>query len=333
LIKTDTVEVANYNQGKMATKEDPATVAGMVSAMNEHSDGTNVMKESIKTFSDPDGSDKRGDVYADSTENALVQLKDTIEKTKTAIKKEKKKAKWNFRSSPHQQFNKTLDDLFMAFIVWAKSKNNGKYNVSKAFRRLESYAEWMEESAEDLIEPPLSAESVRAALDALGMNVSIDKDGFFVWWFDLNALDKEALKKDIVPEVSLRAFVWYAHFIMYNKAAQEKGMVIVENCEKMGFFEMLNLFPMKLGAKLDRLTIGVLPIKTNKIYIIEAPKWMKMFMKFMGMFLSKKMMQRIVFLKETKEVGELLGNECIPKNFGKLEGSMEFDEVQKEYFS
>ncbi len=297
--------------------------------------GTNVMKESIQTFStDPDGSDKKGDVYKDSPEDALTQLKDMVEKTKAKTRKEKKKMKWSFGSSPHEQFNKTLDDLFMCFIVWAKNKSNGKYNVSKAFRRLEAYAEWMDESATDLTEPPLSTASVKDALDALAMRVSIDKDGFFVWWFDLKALDKKALKNDLKPEESLRAFVWYSHYIMFNKAAQEKGMVLVENCEKMGFFDMFNLFPMKLSVKLDRLTIGVLPVKCNKIIITEPPRWLKMFMNFMGMFLSKKMKQRIVVLQETKEVVELLGNECIPKNFGNLEeGTLEVDLVQKEYFS
>lgn len=317
----------------MSAKEDPTTVAGMISAINQNSDGTNVMKESMKTFSDPDGSEKKGDIYTDSTEEALVQLKDTIEKTKAKIRKEKKKAKWNFKSSPHKEFNKTLDDLFMCFIVWAKNKNSGKYNVSKAFRRLETYAEWMEESTEDLTEPSLSATSVKDALDALAMRVSIDKEGFFIWWFDLTALDKQALRNDLKPEESLRAFVWYSHYIMFNKTAQEKGMVIVENCGKIGFFEIFNIFPMKLSVKLDRLTIGVLPVKCNKLLITEGPRWMKMFMKFMGMFVSKKMMQRIVFVKESKEVEELLGHECIPKNFGNLEGSLESDEVQKEYFS
>jgi hypothetical protein len=328
----------------MTTTKDPTTVAGMVSAMSKESDGTNIMKESIQTFSDPDGSDKKGDILITTEENALLKLKELIENKKAKTRKDKHKAKWDFKTSPHEQFNKTLDDTFLCFIKWAKVKkdkegdnNNddgeGTYNVSKTFRRLESYADWMEETGDDLIEPPLTAASVKEALDAFQMKVSEDKNGNFVWWFDLGVIDKDKLKKDLKPEDSLRAFVWYSHYIMYDPIAQNKGLVIVENCAKMGFFELFTLMPMKLGAKLDRLTIGVLPVKCNMIYLLEGPQWIKLLMNFMGMFMSKKMKKRIAFLKEWKEVGETLGEECIPKNYGKLEGHLEVDPVEKEYFS
>ena len=325
------------------------------------------MKESIQTFSDPDGSSKKGDILVTSPWQAMNKLKEMIEDTKSKTKNAKKNAQWDFKSCPCDQFGKTLDDTFMCFIKWAKVKkdeatasaqNNDQYNVSKvsmrytfffsclktyliililiihqAFRRVKSYAEWMEESSEDLVDPPLTAASVKDALDAFKMRVSTDKEGNFVWWFDLKAIDKKLLKEGLKPEESLRAFVWYAHYILYDKAAQDNGMIIVENCAKMGFFEIINLMPMKLGAKLDRLTIGVLPIKCKKIYILEEPGWMKMLMKVLGMFLSKKMKSRIVSLKEWDKVGEILGEECIPKNFGPLEGKMETDPVEKAYFS
>merc|ERR1711971_128608 len=98
----------------------------------------------------------------------------------------------------------------------------------------------------------------------------------------------------------------------------------------MGFFEMFTLMPMKLATKLDRLTIGVLPVKLAKMYVLEVPGWMKTFMKFIGMFMSKKLMKRIVYLHDWDEVEKNLGKECIPKNFGELEGHLEVDKVEKD---
>lgn len=190
----------------------------------------------------------------------------------------------------------------------------------------------MDESAKDL--EGLTTPSVKPALDAFNMLVSIDKEGNFVWWFDLSTIDKKAIKEDLTPEESLRAFVWYSHYILYDQNAQDNGMVIVENCAKMGFFDLFTLMPMKLGAKLDRLTIGVLPIKCKKIYLLEEPRWMKMLMKLMGMFLSKKMKSRIKTMGDKfDQLGEELGEECIPKKFGPLEGKMEVDPIVKTYFS
>ena len=90
------------------------------------------MKESIITFSNPDGSDKKGDVIVNtSKEDALEKLKQLIEATKAKTKKAKKKAKWDFRTSPHEHFGKTLDDTFMCFVTWATVKVDKKGKVDK----------------------------------------------------------------------------------------------------------------------------------------------------------------------------------------------------------
>jgi len=261
----------------------------------------------------------------------------------------KRSVKWEFQTSPHEQFGKTLDDLYMSFLKWArknkKSKEDKKkksdeaetetttkkekiLNVNKAFRRLESYADWMDSSKEDL-KDPLTYESIKDALVPWGMESSIGKENHFVWWIDFKKIDKKAVKENPIID-SFRSFVWYSHFVMYNSNAQDYGMMIVENCEGLGFIEMMTLFPMKLGTKLDRLTMGVLPVKMEKCYITETPTWMKLFMKFMKVFMSKKLRDRIVLVQEWDDLTTSLGEECIPKGFGKLKGNENFKDLLEQ---
>ena len=91
--------------------------------------GTNIMKESIQTFSNIDGTEKKDDKWVATMEEGIVLLKQMIETKKSKIRKDKKKAMWAFKSSPHEQFDKTLDDTFKCFVTW--TKKDGKFNISK----------------------------------------------------------------------------------------------------------------------------------------------------------------------------------------------------------
>ena len=167
---------------------EPSTAAGMIKAMSKLSVGTNVLGETRATYSNADGKHLKGDVMhpAADMSGAMVVLKKMAEDAR-AKAKEKKKVIWDFRSSPHTYLNKTLDDTFTSFLNWARvaedddgAAPNGTLdhiNVSKAFRRLEAYAEWMEEAADDLTSSPLVGSSVAAALKAWCMSTSIDKNG------------------------------------------------------------------------------------------------------------------------------------------------------------
>ena len=318
--------------------EEPKTAAGMMKLMKKHSDGTNVIKESIKTFSNPFGSDKKGDVLIADKNDALTRIQQMVESDRQKHKPTSKKAlKWDFRASPHSQFDKTLEDTYLAFVQWAKTtkdttEEEPSYNVSKAFRRLTAFAQWMEDSADDLMDP-LTPDSVKDALKAWNMKCSIGKDGDFCWWIDFAQIDENAIKSSVTPTDSLRAFVWYAHYVMYDKNAQEKGLIFIESVAKVGFIRSMTLIPMKVGAKLDRLTIGVLPIKMNALYMLETPKWIDIFMKIINLFMSKKMKERMIILKDWNKVEEIVGKECIPKPFGPLEGSLAVDPVDAKYFS
>ena len=145
--------------------------------------------------------------------------------------------------------------------------------------------------------------------------------------------DYKQFKKDFTPKDHLRAFVWYCHAIMYNENAQTNGLIWVYNCAKMGMIDMFTLMPAKLGTKLDKLTIGVLPIKMKCMYMFESPTWVNIFMKIISVFMSKKMKERMVFLKgwSESETDKLGGLEAIPKGFGEVDGTLEGGVVEK-YF-
>lgn len=223
----------------------------------------------------------------------------------------------------------------MAFLAWARVKQDpSKVNVDKALRRLESYADWMHDTGTDLIEPALTPQSIKKALDAWAFSSSIDGEGCLVWWMDVAQMDFPSLKKDFKPEDHLRAFVWYSHALMYDESAQKNGMVIIENLAKIGMIDCFTLMPTKLATKLDRLTIGVLPVKMQYCYMFESPTWMNVFMKLVGVFMSKKMKERLVFLKSWDEVDKIGGLENIPKGFGKCDGKLEKSEstIERRYF-
>ena len=201
-------------------KVDPKTATEAMKALKKvDSGGTGFLKTSIETMRMADGKAQKSDVYSDDIELALEILQD---KVKGAIDTaggidSKRGKKWRFRSVPHEQFRLTLDDVFLVFLRWATDKGEAsdsgsdkeadeqeigtvRINVSKAFRRLESYAEWMEDSANDLLAPgPLTGESVRRAWDHWKMKISHDDHKRLIWWFDFRNIDFKECKR-ILPE-------------------------------------------------------------------------------------------------------------------------------------
>ena len=117
------------------------STASVLSELKKQSSDVNIIKEYKDMFSKEksDKSDLATDQITDVGDAALDLLKTLIEEAKSSCSKDNKK--WNFQTSPHKHFDKTLDDTYKAFLSWARLKQDtSKVNVSKAFRRLESYA-------------------------------------------------------------------------------------------------------------------------------------------------------------------------------------------------
>lgn len=243
-----------------------------------------------------------------------------------------------------EEFGKTLDDVFVAFLYWALvSKDASKddddedaekvFNVTKAFRRLEAYADWMADTGTDLTEPKLTTASMKEVNDVWKMKLGYSKSDCLTWWIDFTHLDTKAIKA--TPDVdSMRLVVWYSHFIMFDERAQKNGIIMVENMAKMGFFTMMTLIPPKLSAKMDKLTIGVLPVKMKKIYLMECSTWVNIIMAIMKPFMSKKMRSRIVNVdkeKDDKMTNELGGPEYVVEGFGSFKGTLTDDPLAGKF--
>ena len=341
----------------MSERAEPTTALGMAAAMKDASKGTDVIGESVKTFSMMGGGkNQKGDVLmsADNVAGAIELIKKMI--ADDTAKKPAKAGKWAFRASPHAAFGKTIEDSFAAFLRWAQVGSDDEeeggsptqeVNVSAAFRRIEAYAEWMEGNAAELAEPPLTAQSIEAALRCWCSQATYDADGRFVWWLDFKKLDKAAIKAESVTN-HLRSMVWYSHAMMYDEKAQANGMVIVEDAAQMGFWTAMTLVPMDLGArraqfgailgailsrtlhfsgvKLDRLTIGILPIKMKLMLIADSPRWMSIMMGIFSRFMSKKMQKRMVVVKGDAEAWATVassvgGKQYCPPGFGEMGGT------------
>lgn len=317
-------------------QEEIKSVAGMKRAFFSFGTKTNnVMQKSLRNVQqgletsvakvkNMTDQEKGPDMMAASKEEALDMLKKLVESEKP--RKQKRSQKWNFATVPLECFNKTLDDVFLAFIRWAKVEDSEQVNVTRAFERLTGYATWMDNTGRDMIDPHLTFESIKEAWKAWNMKVSYDKAGHFVWWLDIANLDLQKVK--LMPtEDNLRLFVWFAHFAMFDPQAQQNGCVLVENVGKMQFWSSVTLVSPNLAFKIDRLTIGTMPVKMKQIYVCESPQWAQVLLNIMKPFLSKTVKARIVFLQSPKVLEDILGLDCIPTEFVGTEGKLDKDIV------
>jgi hypothetical protein len=141
---------ADVGDEKMSTKE-------MLKELHKNSGGTNLIKESMATFSHADGVAKKGDTHLPASDMSacLSELKKMVEAAQADTKKSKKDQRWAFRKLVYEPMGKTLDETFEAFLNWARVSpdadeqddgdkvDGGKgctINIHKAFRRLEAYA-------------------------------------------------------------------------------------------------------------------------------------------------------------------------------------------------
>jgi hypothetical protein len=246
---------------------------------------------------------------AGSKDKALRLLKGHV--LDTIVNDKKNSQKWNFTTVPLKCYNKTMDDVLLAFLQWAKTEDENQfYDVAKAFARVEEYATWMHARRGDL--RGLTNESIQPAWNAWNIQVSADAEGRVVWWMDLASVGD--INKELTAGDSLRLFVWFAHYLIFRHQSQNNGIVIVVNMARVDFRTFVSMFPPSLGWKLERLATGVLPIKIKQIYVTGSTTWCDIFLKMMNPLLSKDMKRRAVALEDLEEI---MGPNCVPEGFGR----------------
>lgn len=281
-----------------------------------------------ETFGMADGNSHKDDITTETFETAMQMIQTML----TSVKDEH--PKWQFTLTPLELLGATLDDLLRAFVMWCKKDGETTYNVSNAFRRLDSYATWMEQHRNDLSDP-LTVDSIRAAAHAWQLKVTHANSGHAVWWIDLGSIDGHSIKTRISHYDSLRFVVWLTHIVLLDQKAQEHGLIVVQAMGSKPMMQTLTMIPMDLGTKIDRYTIGILPIKMKTCYIFNHRPWLGLLLGIMKPFMSKKMRSRMVAIpaKDNPQsvIDEAIGRDNIPIGIEGLEGTLDEDIVFGQY--
>mmetsp|Transcript_20937 Transcript_20937/g.23910 ORF Transcript_20937/g.23910 Transcript_20937/m.23910 type:complete len:346 (-) Transcript_20937:107-1144(-) len=284
-----------------------------------------VWSMSVETFGMVDGSETKNDILTPKFDQAMMAIQ-----TMVKVAKKGKEEMWKLDVVPMDQFNATMDDVLRSFIMWSRKEGdgNGNFNVSKAFRRLESYVSWVESHRDDLKEP-FNVEEIKKVADAWKCNFTYDSKDRAVWWFDMGQMDLVAIKKNLSSRDQLRYVFYLCQFLMFDRKAQENGMVIVQSMGEKGMIDTFTMIPMDLSSQMDRLTIGVLPIRMKLCYTYNHLRWVSIMMTIFKPFMSSKMRSRIVVIPRkddpAKVIGDDLGKDCIPVGFGDLKGKSKRD--------
>ena len=298
-----------------------------------------VWTATLETFGMADGKTKKHDVIVNDLEKGIKLLNEYVTETQ---KNDPANLYWAL--VPLAQFGASKEDFLASFLKWAQkdfcSQDAEKpkkieINVSKALRRVDAYFQWMNDNYKDLKEP-LTVDSISAAAKVWDIQVTYDEKGQFVWWIDMGAMDRDAIKA-LDSKDHLRYIVWFAHLVMFDEKARNNGALIVEDMGHIGFWKMATLLPHDLSVKMDRLTIGILPVKMKAIYVFGAATWMTMLMTFMKPFMGKKMRDRMVLLCKKTDMqtfcDDLVTRANIPQDFCKIQGDAQRDTVFKSIAS
>jgi len=355
-MSTKSEQTASVTDGEDVDEVGLADMKNMFAT--EISDGKDGKKKAywsvaMETMGMAAGKDGEGDLWLETVDEGVIMMRKYVMQKDLKLKEEKAAGTSTFPLDSWwdlcllDEFHITQTAFVKCFLKWAikdredvvegSEEAKKMVNASKARRRLDSYLEWMADNmAEDIAKNPLTLDSVMPASKIWDLQSSCIEGGNYCWWFDISKMDQKAMK-EMPAQDHLRYIVWYSHLVMFDKDAQDKGIVFVQDLDKIGFWNAMTLIPLDLSAKMDRLTIGVLPVKMKGIYCFGAARWMSIMMQLMKPFLSKKMRQRFIVVTEAiapdrqKYCDEQFGRENVPDGFIKLQGGLPHNEMFKKF--
>ena len=251
----------------MSIKSDEATVpsdagdnevslTGMKNAfqqeINDNGKKKTVWSMTMETMGMASGKDGSDDLWLETVEQGVSALKQYVREKDLQLAEEQATAekKLPFNSwmdlVPLEEFHVSQSTFLKAFVKWATKDQEDivegstkNINASKARRRLDSYFDWMKDNmAEDLAENPLTLDSIMPVQKAWELQGSYDKQDRYVWWFDLGKMDLTECKT-LDPHLQLRYMVWWSHLVMFDAKAQDNGIVLLEDLDKIGFWSAM----------------------------------------------------------------------------------------------
>jgi hypothetical protein len=223
-----------------------------------------------------------------------------------------------------------------AFVLWSETtskrfQNNGKekqtinpkYNVTKAYKRLQSYQNWMDQN---ITKPGLDVHAQSFSLQEMHhlfqIQLARDQNGGLVLYCDSDAWDKQAFYRHTGAEDMMKYLVWLSHFMMFDKGCQQHGISLIYSLSGVTITDSLTsqMVPIDLQQKIDRLTLGTLPVRVKTILLFNNPTWIRVLITIFSPFLSKKMKERITMISQTANVQSVVeqhvgGANFIPKGF------------------
>lgn len=310
-----------------------------------------VLAEYISVVKGADGYDLKDDIRATNMEEGLKLLQSMVHEGASISKEDA--LIWSFHTTPLNDFGKTIDDVLLAFLRWSVVDNNSfqenkscqliggvneyndkerDINISKAFRRLTSYIHWMQSVSSDLIDPPLSFDSISPSLSTFSLHVTHDNCDRLIWWVNLGKTDLSAFKSQS-PKETIRLFVWIAHLLFLDEGAQTNGLVVVDDMAGIGFYDYMTMLPLNVGISVDRFLVSVTPLKAKNVILMHLPRWAEIGYGLLSWFLTKKMKARVTIVSRGEEVETLEkvvgGSSFIPVDFGDYKGEVISDIVAK----
>jgi len=318
---------------------------------NLGSSWSHVLSEYKSVVQGADGYDLKDDIRAPNMNEGLTLLQSMVHDA--ASVSEEDVLSWSFHTTPLSDFDKTIDDVLLSFLRWSVVDNNKSYqenkychliggvneynnekqdiNISKAFRRLTSYMHWMKSVEQDLVDPPLTFESVSPSLSTFSLHVTHDSCNRIVWWVNLGKTDLTAFKSQS-PKETTRLFVWIAHLLFLDQGAQTKGLVVVDDMSDIGFYDYMTMLPLQVGISVDRFLVSVTPLKAKNVVLMHLPRWAEIGWNLLSWFLTKKMKSRVTVVSSgDDDIDTLLkvvgGPEYIPVDFGNYKGELISDMV------
>eukprot|EP00592_Proboscia_alata_P021397 CAMPEP_0194421942 /NCGR_PEP_ID=MMETSP0176-20130528/21216_1 /TAXON_ID=216777 /ORGANISM="Proboscia alata, Strain PI-D3" /LENGTH=331 /DNA_ID=CAMNT_0039230369 /DNA_START=170 /DNA_END=1165 /DNA_ORIENTATION=- len=282
-----------------------------------------------KAKADAHGKVVKGDFITIDRSIALDRLYCYINQDKLRLesggpRSREKARKWDFRRSLHRHFDRTLDDVMRAFLLWAtittEKDRVDLINVTRAFRRIEMYANWLEYEGSALDElPPDSSHMRQMSIKyKRHMQFNYDESGRFLFWLDFSP---DALS-DIFRELSqlqrFQLFLWTIHLIMFDSNAQVNGVFVTRYADFHSFSTLFTYLSHEMLPSMQKLLFSASSIKHIYYLNVKTPIYERIFFRTLEKFMHKSTRQTQEYRKDNgiEVLHKFSISQCIPDDFG-----------------